>query len=160
VKMPEGVMFRALLILALITPALSEVTLNDLVDAARWYSAAIRKQTEIVQNVPPLTEFAAMTIDYAQAKAAYFEVLAKVIPELTDIAAGRKARPPELDNIAKTFSLAGEEQKKAVDRETLRLLKRFDRNPEIEKAQSEFIRAQKIEEDFRREFDGIEFTSR
>jgi hypothetical protein len=153
-------MFRALLIIGLITPGLSGVTLDDLVDAARWFSAAIRKQTEIVQNVPPLTEFAAMTIDYAQAKTAYFEVLAKMKPELTDIAAGRKARPPELDKIAKAFSLAGEELEKAADKETLKLLKRFDRNPEVEKAQSEFIRAQKIEDDFRREFDGIEFTSR
>jgi hypothetical protein len=55
---------------------------------------------------------------------------------------------------------AGEELEKAADKETLKLLKRFDRNPEVEKAQSEFIRAQKIEDDFRREFDGIEFTSR
>ena len=43
-----------------------------------------------------------------------------------------------------------------ADQETLALLKRFSRNPEIEKASVEFERAQKVEERFHKEFDGRE----
>jgi hypothetical protein len=38
-------------------------------------------------------------------------------------------------------------------------LERFSGNPDVEKARSEFERAQKIEETFHRDFDGIDFTS-
>jgi hypothetical protein len=47
-----------------------------------------------------------------------------------------------------------------ADEETLALLKRFLRNPNIEKATVEFERAQKVEDRFHREFDGLDFTSR
>jgi hypothetical protein len=45
-----------------------------------------------------------------------------------------------------------------VDQETLALLKRFSRHPGIEKAKTEFDRAQKAEERFHKDFDGIDFT--
>jgi hypothetical protein len=40
-------------------------------------------------------------------------------------------------------ALAGENQEKVADEETLVLLKRFSRNPDIEKARVEFDRAQR-----------------
>jgi hypothetical protein len=40
------------------------------------------------------------------------------------------------------------------------LLKRFSGNPGIEKAKAEFERAQKAEQRFHKEFDGVELTSR
>ena len=43
-----------------------------------------------------------------------------------------------------------------ADQETLALLKRFSRNPEIEKASVEFERTQKVEERFHRDFDGLD----
>jgi hypothetical protein len=43
---------------------------------------------------------------------------------------------------------------------TIALLKRFSRNPGVEKARAEFDRAQKVEEKFHSDFDGIDFTSR
>jgi hypothetical protein len=45
-------------------------------------------------------------------------------------------------------------------RKTLVLLKRFSVNPDVEKAKTEFERAQKIEEIFHKDFDGIDFASR
>jgi hypothetical protein len=47
-----------------------------------------------------------------------------------------------------------------ADEKTMVLLKRFSRNPDIEKARVEFDRAQKVEEGFHKEFDGLDFTSR
>jgi hypothetical protein len=50
--------------------------------------------------------------------------------------------------------VAGEDQEKVADEQTLVLLKRFSRNPDIEKARVEFDRAQKVEEKFHHDFDG------
>jgi hypothetical protein len=56
---------------------------------------------------------------------------------------GQRGAAPELDTFAAAFAVAGENQEKAADEETAVLLKRFSRNPEIEKARVEFERAQK-----------------
>jgi hypothetical protein len=45
-----------------------------------------------------------------------------------------------------------------ADEETAVLLKRFSRNPDIQKAKTEFERAQKVEERFHKDFDGVDFT--
>ena len=74
------------------------------------------------------------------------------------IATGKEARPPEVDTFAAAFAVAGEDQEQAADKETLVLLKRFSGNPAIEKAKAEFERAQKVEERFHKDFDGIDFT--
>jgi hypothetical protein len=74
------------------------------------------------------------------------------------IAMGKEERPPELDTFAAAFAVAGEDQEKAADEETLVLLKRFLRNPDVEKARAEFDRAQKVEDQFHHDFDGVDFT--
>jgi len=38
------------------------------------------------------------------------------------------------------------------------LPKRFAGNPDVEKARAEFDRAQKVEEKFHKDFDGVDFT--
>ena len=98
------------------------------------------------------------TIEYAVAKTAYFRALRAKMPELMKIATGKEERPPEVDTFAAAFAVAGEKQEMAADQETLVLLKRFSGNPDVEKAKLEFDRAQKVEERFPKDFDGLDFT--
>ena len=82
------------------------------------------------------------------------------MPDLANIATGKEQRPPEVDMFAQTFSVAGEKQEKAADRMTAALLKRFEGNPDLEKAKVDFDRAQEVEKRFHLDFDGQDFTSR
>jgi hypothetical protein len=132
--------------------------LDVLVNAAASFSATIQQQLEMLQSNPSPAEFAEKTIDYAEAKAAYFKALLAEVPELMKIAMGKEARPPELDTFAAAFAVAGENQEKAADEETAALLKRFSGTPNVQKATVEFERAQKAEELFHKDFDGIDFT--
>jgi len=61
---------------------------------------------------------------------------------------------------AQTFAVAAEKQKKAADEATAILLKRFEGNPDVQKAKVDFDRAQEVEERFHKDFDGADFTSR
>jgi hypothetical protein len=151
-------MFRAIIFFGLATSAIASEILDALVNAAAGFSAAIQQQLEILQSDPSPAELARKTIDYAEAKSAYFEALRAEVPELMKIAMGKEARPPELDTFAATFAVAGEDQEKVADEETLVLLKRFSGNPDVEKARAEFERAQKAEEKFHKDFDGVDFT--
>src|SRR6202048_4884041 len=90
-------MFRPIIFFGLITRAFASATLDVLVNAAASFSATIQQQLEMLQTNPSPAELAEKTIDYAEAKAAYFEALRAEIPELMKIATGREARPPELD---------------------------------------------------------------
>ena len=99
----------------------------------------------MLQSDPSPAEIAEKTIDYAEAKTAYFNALRAELPELMKIATGKEARLPEVDTFAAAFAVAGEDQEQIADKETLVLLKRFSGDPEIEKAKAEFERAQKVE---------------
>jgi hypothetical protein len=153
-------MFRAVVFFFLITSAFASATLDALVNAAASFSATIQQQLEMLQNNPSPAEFAEKTIGYAVAKTAYFKALRAEMPELLKIAMGLEARPPKLDRIAAVFAVAGEKLETVADEETIALLKRFSHNPDIEKARMEFERAQKVEQRFHRDFDGLDFTSR
>ena len=76
------------------------------------------------------------------------------MPELINIATGRQARPPELDK----FAISDEKQEKVADQKTMMFLKRFSRNPNVEKARQEFESAQKVEEQFHKDFAWQNFT--
>jgi hypothetical protein len=152
-------MFRATAFLVLITSAFAGATLDLLVNAASSFSATIKQQLEMLQSNPSPAELAEKTIDYAEAKAAYFEALRTELPEVISIAARRQARPPELDTFAAAFAIAGEEQEKVADEQTLALLKRYSHNSNIQKATSEFERAQETEQKFHKQFDGLDFGS-
>ena len=95
-----------------------------------------------------------------KAKKAYVKALRAEVAELTRIAMGKEARPPELDTFAAAFAVAGERQEQAADEETMFLLKRFPGNPDIEKARAEFERAQEVEQRFVKDFEGVDFTER
>ena len=61
----------------------------------------------MLQINPSSAELAKKTIDYAEAKEAYFEALRAEIPELMKIATGGKGRPPEPDTFAAAFARPG-----------------------------------------------------
>ena len=72
-------------------------------------------------------------------------------------ATGKESRPSQLDKYSAAFSIAGEKQEKAADYCYWNALRAI---PAFEKAKAEFERAQKVEETFHNDFDGIDFTSR
>src|SRR5580693_9735246 len=151
-------MFRAIIFFGLITAAFANEKLDVLVNAAASFSATIQQQLEMLQSNPSPVELAEKTIDYAEAKTAYFKALRAEVPELLKIATGRQARPPELDTFAAAFAVAGEKQEMVVDQETLALLKRFSRDPGVAKARAEFEHAERAEETFHKDFDGLDLT--
>ena len=151
-------MSRAIVFFCLVTLAFASQTLDTLINAAAAFAVAIHQQLEAVQSDPPPARLAEKTIEYATAKIAYFSALRTAAPELTNIATRRQARPPELDRLAEAFSLAGEKQEMAADQRTRALLERSVGNSEVEKARAEFERAQKVEEQFHKDFDSIDFT--
>jgi hypothetical protein len=151
-------MFRAIVFFGLITSAFASATLDVLVNAAASFSATIQQQLEMLQSNPSPTELAEKTIVYAEAKEAYFKALRAEMPELWKIAMGLEAQPPKLGTIAEVFAVAGGKLETVADEETIAWLKRFAGNPDIEKARAEFKRAQRLEERFHKEFDGIDFT--
>ena len=151
-------MFRTLVFFGLITSAFAGESLDALLHASRGFSTAIQQQILAIARGPSLIEFVAKTIVYAQAKTTYFNALRDAAPELTSIATGKEARPPELDAMAQVFAVAGEKQERLADEATIALLQRFARDPDIEKARAEFDRAQKVEEQFHKDFYGQDFT--
>ena len=150
-------MLRAVVFLGLITSSFASATLDVLVNAAASFSATIRQQLEMLRGNPSAAELAEKTIHYAEAKEA-FKALRAEVPELLKIATSRQARPPELDTFAAAFALAGEKQEMVADQETLALLKRFSRDPGVAKARVEFEHAQRAEETFHQDFDGLDLT--
>jgi hypothetical protein len=73
-------------------------------------------------------------------------------------ATGRQARPPGLETFAAAFALAGEKQEMAADQGTLALLKHFSHDPGVAKATAEFEHAQRAEETFHKDLDGLDLT--
>jgi hypothetical protein len=86
------------------------------------FAVAIHQQLEMVGSDPSPTRLAEKTIEYANAKTAYFKALREEVPELTNIATGREARPPELDKFVTAFALAGEKQEMVANQKTVVLL--------------------------------------
>jgi hypothetical protein len=153
-------MLRAIVFFGLTTSALASATLDVLVNAAASFSATIQQQLEMLQSNPSPAKFAEKTIDYAEAKTAYFKALRAELPEMIKIAISKEARPPELDTFGAAFAVAGKDQEKTADEETAVLLKRFSGNSDVGKASAEFENAQKTEEKFHHDFDGVDFTNR
>jgi hypothetical protein len=79
---------------------------------------------------------------------------------LTDIATGKKPRPPEVDQFAQAFSVAGKKQESVADQATAALLTKLPFTSDIEKAKAAFAQAQSVEERFHHDFDGVDFTVR
>jgi hypothetical protein len=81
------------------------------------------------------------------------------MPELTAIAAGKEPRPPEVDQFGQAFLLSGKIEK-VTDEATAALLSKLPLDSEIQKAKAAFDQAQAVEEQFLRDFDGVDFTLR
>ena len=56
-------------------------------------------------------------VAYADAKISYFNALRAAMPDLFNIATGRKPRPPDVDKFRDAFHVAGEIQEIAADKE-------------------------------------------
>jgi hypothetical protein len=151
-------MLRTLVFFSLITS--SHAILDNLVDAAQSFAAAIDQQITTDQSDPAPTEFAKKTVAYADAKISYYTELRAAMPELTNIAMCREPRPEEVDKFRDAFRISGGIQEIAADKETEALLERFSGDPEVQKAAAEFDHAQKLEETFLKDFEGQDFTSR
>jgi hypothetical protein len=88
--------------------AFASATLDLLVKAVARFSAAIGQQFVMIENDQAPTEFAEKTLEYAEAKIAYFTLLREEMPELINIASGKEPRVLQLDRFAGAFSVAGE----------------------------------------------------
>jgi hypothetical protein len=94
----------------MITAAFASPTFGD---ARKWSCEFFGYDPAATRNAPSNpspAELAENTIDYAEAKEAYFKALRAEVPELLKIAMGMEARPLELDTFAAAFAVAGEDQ--------------------------------------------------
>jgi hypothetical protein len=145
-------MLRTLIFFSLITSA--HASLDDLVNAAQRFAAAIDQQITIAQSDPSPAFLAENTVAYAGAKIFYFNALRAAMPELTNIATGPRARTHEVDKFRDAFHVAGGIQEIAADKETAALLQRYEADSNVQKAAAQFDQAQKVEERFHKDFDG------
>jgi hypothetical protein len=152
--------FRLTVFFAVVTSVFAGGTLDALVNAAEGFTLAIQQQIAAAQSITSPSAFAEKTISYAAAKTAYYQALRAAVPELTDIATRKKPRPPEVDQFAQAFSVAGEKQEMVADQATAALLTKLPFNSDIEKAKAAFAQAQSVEPRFHHDFDGVDFTVR
>ena len=112
----------------------------------------------VLERNPSASELAASTLKYAKAKERYFVELRKSLPALIDMATGKAPKTPEVDKLREIFSGYGEAQQKQLEAATVSMLKQRDGDAEVSKAEIEFNRGQKIEEQFHQDFDGLDST--
>jgi len=139
--------------------ALAAQNLDLLLNAAASFSVTINQQLQMLHGNPSVTAFAEKTIDYAEAKAAYFEALRAALPMLAHAPAGEEGQPAEADKFAAALAVAEEEQQKIADKGTSALFARFSNDPRVEKARAAFERAQKAEQNFHKDFDALGFSA-
>jgi hypothetical protein len=143
----------------LLASALAEEPLDALVKSASSFSAAIGQQLQMLEHDPSAHEFAQKTIGYAAAKTAYFEALRAAMPALIKNALS-EGKSQKLDAFITAFSVAGEKQQAMAEEKTKAFFKRFNASPDIEWARVEFEHAQKVEERFHKDFDGLDYGQR
>jgi hypothetical protein len=149
---------RALLLFCLLPSAIFAEDLKDLVSASNDFEVEMIDQEHVLERNPSATELAASTLKYAKAKERYFVELRKSIPTLIDMATGKTPKTPEVDKIWEIFSGYGETQGKQIEAATISMLKQRDQDAEVSKAEIEFYRVQKVEDQFHRDFDGLDST--
>jgi hypothetical protein len=151
-------MLRLFLLLGIVTTTLASVTLDALDSAAQSFSTAIDQQWRIARSDPSPATLAQNTLSYATAKISYYSALRAAMPELANIATGRKFQPPGVDKFCDTFGPAGELREIAAEKATAALLQRYGAEPDIQKASAEFDQAHEIEERFVKDFEGQDFA--
>jgi hypothetical protein len=145
-------MLRAIFFSALISSALADENLDVLVNAASSFTATIAQQLEMLDSNPSAREFAKKTIDYAEAKTAYFEALSAAMPGIRKKATGQ-GRSPELDTFVAALAIAAGEQNTLADQKTRARFKEYPSSPQLERAREEFEHAQKAEDKFHQDYD-------
>jgi hypothetical protein len=146
------------LLFCLLPSTIFAADLQNLVSASNDFEVAMIEHEQVLERNPSAAELAASTLKYASAKERYFVVLRKSVPTLIDMATGRTAKTPEIDKIREIFSGYGEAQEKQLESATVSMLKRHDQDAEVSKAEVEFNRAQKVEDRFHKNFDGLDST--
>jgi hypothetical protein len=134
---------------SLAVSALAAQNLDLLLNAAASFSVTINQQLQMLHG---------KTIDYAEAKAAYFEALRGALPTLAHAPAGEEGQSAEADKFAAALAVAEEEQQKIADKGTSALFARFSNDPRVQKARAAFERAQKAEQNFHKDFDALGFS--
>lgn len=145
-------MLRAILVSALISSALADENLNVLVNAASSFTATIAQQLEMLHHNASAREFTKKTIDYSEAKTAYFEALSAAMPEISKNAT-QQDRSPELDTFVAALAIAGGEQTAQADEKTQNRFKEYSPSPQLQQAREEFEHAQKVEDKFHQDYD-------
>jgi hypothetical protein len=110
--------FGAVIFFSLVTSVFAAQTLDALGNAAAGFAVAIQQQLEVVESDSSPARLAEKTIEYAQAKTAYFTALREEKPKLIDTATGREPRPIQLDKFTAAFAVAGEDQEMVADQKT------------------------------------------
>jgi len=149
---------RAFLLLCLLPSTIFAAELQGLVSASKDFEVEMIDHERVLERNPSATELAASTLKYAKAKERYFVELRKSIPTLIDMATGKTPKTPEVDKIREIFSGYGETQGKQIEAATVSMLKQRDQDAEVSKAEIEFYRVQKVEDQFHRDFDGLDST--
>jgi hypothetical protein len=147
-----------ILLLCLLPSASFAGDLEDLVSASNDFEVAMIEQEQVLERNSSATELAASTLKYAGAKERYFVELRKSIPTLIDMVTGKTPKTPEVDKIREIFSGYGEAQGRQIESATVSMLKQRDQDAEVSKAEIEFYRVQKVEDQFHRDFDGLDST--
>ena len=147
---------RGFFLLWLLTSAIYAGDLRGLVSASNDFEVEMIEHEHVLERNPSASEFAASTLKYARAKERYFFELRKSVPTLIDMATGKAPKTPELKKMREIFSGYGEAQEKQLDAATVSMLKQHEGDAEVSKAEIEFYRVQKVEEQSHLDFDGLD----
>jgi hypothetical protein len=81
------------------------------------------------------------------------------MPELVRNAIAEK-KSPQLDAVTSAFAMAGEKQQEESEQDTKAGFRQLPGSPDIERARLQFEHAQKVEEGFHKDFDGLDYGKR
>jgi hypothetical protein len=149
---------RAFLLLCLLPLAIYGGDLQGLVSASNDFEVEMIEHEHVLERNPPASELAASTLKYAKAKERYFVELRRSVPTLIDMATGKTPKTQEVEKIREIFSGYGEAQQKQLEAATVSMLKQRHGDAEVLKAEIEFNRVQKVEDQFHKDFDGLDST--
>jgi hypothetical protein len=149
-------MIRAFLLLYLLTSAIYSRDLQDLVSASNDFEVEMIEHEHVLERNPSSSQLAASTLKYARAKERYFVELRKSVPILIDMATGKAPKTKELGRKREIFSGYGEVQEKQLEAATVSMLKQHQGDAEVSKAEIEFYRVQRVEDQFHNDFDGLD----
>jgi hypothetical protein len=152
------VAIRAFLLLCLLPSAIYARDLQELVSVSNDFEVEMIEHEHVLERNPSASKLAASTLEYARAKERYFVELRKSIPILIDMATGKTPQTKEIDRIREIFSGYGEAQEKQLEAAMISMLKQLDGDAEVSKAEIEFYRVQKVEDQFHRDFDRLNST--